>query len=359
MISLPRNVALIGVLGLLIAVIASVWAGGERTRAVAVGAMAEDALVELGLLAGVRDDAGALQREEPMAVEVIQDGGPMWVREVVEEAVGEDPAFAVGNSPHLMRVEVVDGRGGVALALHLWRAGWDLRVPEPRRIRVAPWAAVLGAVLGAFAGVFTRRGSVALLCAGLLAQIALGLAPISTAVFPPQTLVEAWGSSPLARRIVELAQTMTTTHQAIAAAFVALCLVLVAFDHRSSKEREDALDLGSAGLVAIASTVGVVAWIEAASRSSLLASLHHGAGWVTFLGLGMLAVPVVYLARQRQQEERDERGILSGTSPVAEAPVAEVPEEAADERAEEQTPAPERSEAASEADPAEDATEDA
>ena len=43
-----------------------------------------------------------------MAVELISDGGPMWALDSVGAAVAGSTAFAVGDSPHLLRVELID-----------------------------------------------------------------------------------------------------------------------------------------------------------------------------------------------------------------------------------------------------------
>ena len=303
MLSLPRYVVIAALIGLVMAILGAVFAGGARTRQLAVEDVAVDALDELALLAGLRDDSGNLMRPDPMAVEVIQDGGPLWVQGAVEAAVDENLYFTRGNSPHLLRAEVIDVSGGAALQLHLWRAGWDLRVPEPRRVRIGPWAAIVGAILGAFAAFFSRRLSWGLVTAGILSQLLLGLAPLPADLFPPRPLLKTWSEGPLVRRTLQTVDNLSSMEIAIVAAILAACLVLVAFDHRRSREKSEGnLDLGSAGLAALLGTIGVVAWIEAASRGALLMALHPRgdwyAGWGALIGLGLLYWPVVLAARE-------------------------------------------------------------
>ncbi|GEM_PF-2217560 len=296
MTSVPRSAVFGALFGVVLACLAALWAAGPSTRELGVEAVAEDALDDLALLASLRDERGQPLRGEPMAVEVIQDGGPMWVREAVIEAVEASPDFAVGNSPHLLRVEVIDERAGVALQLHLWRAGWDLRMPEPRQVQIAPWAAVVGMILGALAGVFARRVSVTLVVGGVCAQLLLALDPLPEALFPPKSMVATWTEGPLLRRVLGAIDAMSSVHLAMAAAVVAASLVLVAFDHRNSRERDDSVDLGSVSLAALLGSVGSLAWLEAASRGSLLTALGHPAGWLALLGLALACGPVVWVS---------------------------------------------------------------
>ncbi|NVB42222.1 hypothetical protein G6O69_30645 [Pseudenhygromyxa sp. WMMC2535] len=308
MITLPRSLLIVALVGLVLACLGAVWAGGAATRELAGEREAADALDELAFLAGLVDEHGQLMRPEPMAVEVIQDGGPLWAQAAVERAVEDNAAFAVGNSPHLLRVEVVEGGAGVALQLHLWRAGWDLRVPQPRRIWVAPWAAIIAGVLGAVAGLLGRRLSLGFAAAGVCAQLLLGLAPLPADVFPPQRLIEAWSEGPLLRRLLAFIDGMGAIHLAVAAAVVAACVVLVAFDHRRSREREDSLDLGSASLLALLGTCGALAWIEAASRGSLFVALHPRACWwaggMAVLGILACWVPAGWVALEGWRARR-------------------------------------------------------
>lgn len=298
MTSLPRTIVIVGLVGVIVACLASLWAADDRTRQRGTERLSARALDDLALLAGLRDDEGERLRDEPMPVEVIQDGGPLWVRDAVIEAVEDDPYFEVGNSRHLLRAEVVEARSGLALQLHLWRSGWDLRVPEPRQLHIAPWAPVVGLVLGAVAGIFLRRVSVMLVVAGLTAQLLLGLDPVPAELVPAKPLTELWAEGPLIAPVLDWIDSMTTIHLAVAGALVAMCLVLVAFDHRRSREREDSLDLASASLAAVLGSLGAVGWLEAASRGSLFAAFTHPAGWVVLLGLVMTCVPMAHVARE-------------------------------------------------------------
>jgi hypothetical protein len=301
MSALPRPLVIAALIGVIVACLGALGSGGAATREAATRGLAARSLAELALLAGLADERGQLLRDEPMAVEVIADGGPMWVLETVSKATAASPWFELGNSPHLLRTEVIDEPGGIALQLHLWRGGWELREPEPRRIRIAGWAAVVAGLLGAVAAVFTGgRLSIGLGLAGVFAQLLLALDPLPAELFPPQTLLAAWSEGPLFGPLFAWSRTMTPLHVAIAAAVVALCLVLVGFDHKRSRERD--LTLGWAGAAAVLGSFGVLGWVEAASRGSLFAAcdLRVGAwlGWVAVLGLIVAWLPAIHLARE-------------------------------------------------------------
>lgn len=298
--TISRRLLILALVGVVLACIGSQIARGTATREAATYTLAASALDELALLAGLADDAGVLQRDEPMPVEVISDGGPMWVIGSVERAVAGSKYFAVGNSPHLLRTELVEARGGVALQLHLWRGGWELREPEPRRIRIAPAAVVLAGVIGAALALLTRRLSLGLAGAGVLAQLLLAYDPLPLDLFPPQRLADAWSTGPLVGRTVAAIRGLETIGMGLVAAVGAGSLVLVAFDHRRTRGRENDLGLGVATLAAVFGTMGGVAFVEAASRGALFAAcdLRFGAwgGWVALLGLILAWVPAIRVA---------------------------------------------------------------
>jgi hypothetical protein len=183
-----------------------------------------------------------------------------------------------------------------------------LREPEPRRVRIAAWAAVAAAVLGAVAATFSRRISVGLATAGVLAQLMLFLDPLPPDLFPPRGLLAAWGEGPLFGRLFDGIRGMSTGHIAVAAALVAASLVLVAFDHKRSRERESDLGLGQAGIAALLGSCGVIAWVEAASRGSLFAAcdLRFGAwaGWLALAGLIAAWLPAISVAREAWRAQR-------------------------------------------------------
>jgi hypothetical protein len=311
MSALPRPLMIAALVGVIVACLGALWSGGVATREAATRGLADRSLAELALLAGLADDQGQLLRDEPMAVEVIADGGPMWALEAVSDATARSPWFELGNSPHLLRTEVIDERGGIALQLHLWRGGWELREPQPRRVRVAAWAAVIAGVLGAgFAAMLGGRLSLGLGLAGLFAQLLLALDPLPAELFPPQSLLVAWSEGPLFGPLFDWIRAMTPLHVAIAAALVALCLVLVGFDHKRSRERD--LGLGWAGAAAVLGSFGALGWVEAASRGSLLAAcdLRVGAwtGWLALLGLIVAWLPAIHLAREAWRAQHARAG---------------------------------------------------
>lgn len=307
MVSIPRALLVAALLGVIAACLGALWAGGTATREAATYSLARRSIDELALLAGLADDHGKLLRDEPMAVEVIADGGPLWVLDAVERAAEQSPWFTIDASPHLLRSEIIDERGGVALQLHLWRGGWELREPQPYRVRIAAWAAVLAGLLGAVAATYTRKLSIGLASAGVLAQLLLAIDPLPAELFPPQRLLAAWAEGPLFGPLFTKIQAMSTMSMAAASAVVAACLVLVAFDHRRSRGQGGDVGLGSAGLAAVIGSFGALAWIEAASRGSLFAAcdLRFGAwsGWLALLGLIVAWLPAIRVAREAWQAQ--------------------------------------------------------
>jgi hypothetical protein len=308
MVSVPRPLLITALIGLLVASIGAWLAGGAATRTSATHGLANRSIDELALLAGLADDDGKLLRDERMPVEVISDGGPLWVLPVIEHATKQSAWFSVGSSPHLLRVEVIDEPGAVAMQLHLWRGGWELREPNPRRIRIAVWAAVVAGLLGAVIAVLLRKLSVGLFAAGVFAQLALAFAPLPPELFPPQSLGEAWAEGPLFGPLFESIRAMTPMAVAGAAAIVTASLVLVGFDHKRSRERNDDVGLGWAGITAVLGTFGAIAWIEAASRGSLFAAcdLRFGAwaGWLALLGLIAAWLPAIHVFREAWRSQR-------------------------------------------------------
>lgn len=300
--TISRRLLILALIGVVIACIGSQLARGTATRRAATHTLAASAIDELALLAGVANDAGVLQRDEPMPVEVISDGGPMWALDSVERAVSGSRYFALGDSPHLLRIELVEARGGIALQLHLWRAGWELREPEPRRIRISPASVVLAAVIGAALSLLTGRPSLGIAAAGVLAQVLLAFDPVPPDLFPPQRVADAWASSPLIDRAVMTIRKLETLGMGVIAAVGAGSLVLVAFDHKRTRGRDGDLGLGVASLAAVFGTIGGVAWIEAASRGGLFAAcdLRFGAwaGWLVLLGLILAWLPAIRVAHE-------------------------------------------------------------
>ncbi len=302
--SLPRSLLLVALVGLVLACVALVGLDGPSTRAAAMRELAGRSLDDLALLAGVRDDAGVLQRDEPMPVEVIQDGGSMWILPAVEQAVDDTPWFSRGKSPHLLRIEAIEHPRALALQLHLWRAGWEIRSPEPVRVRVMPFVIVVGGLLGALTAVVIRRPILGVALWGVLAQVLLGVLAPPAELFAPQTLWVEWQRGPLLARLLPWVESMTPIELAIAAALVSLCSVLVGFDHRRSRAREHSFDLASAGVLALLGTLGTIATLEAAARSGFVASFAGWAGWLATFGLLLAWAPALAIAREQWRRQR-------------------------------------------------------
>jgi hypothetical protein len=294
---LQRRSTIVLVVAVLAAVVVSLATDGERTRRALVESMASRSLDELALLAGLRDDTGESLRGEPLPVAIVQDGGSTWIREAVADAVEVSPDFAEADSRHLLRIESVQTESAIGLQLRLWREGWELRSPELMRGRVSPWVAVLAAGLGAAVAFWLWRVGPGLLVAGGLAQAVLALLPWPAESIPPTDWLTDVRSGPLLAPLAGL--TGSTWVTPVALAVIAFCVVLVAFDHRRSREREDSLKLSTAGGAALMAAAGSLTWLEAALRAGLWASMHSIAGMLAVVLLAVAWVPAIHRARER------------------------------------------------------------
>jgi len=238
-------------------------AAGARSQQLAV--QARLALLDLGTLAGLRDDTGQAVVTAPIRVMVVQDGGPTWVHEAVERAASRDPVWApIPTSPHLLRLTVVEGEATMAVGLALYRQGWNLARPQPLRLQHTPSTAIVAAAAGT--AVARRWGARAwgLLAAGLLAQLGS-----RWATWPEPPGSGSWGlacaEGPLGLGVRMLASRLSEDAEGWLVGLVVACLVLVAFDHRRSRDR------GGRWLVGrLVGVFGAVTWLEATSRTGWL-----------------------------------------------------------------------------------------
>jgi hypothetical protein len=241
-------------------------------------------------LRGLARSSGLQDAPTPLPVFVQQEGGPLWVTDVLTDVVRDtrwlhpDPA-----SHHRVHAEVVAVDGAWALRLSLWRQGWTLRNAAPQRVHVAPWVPTASAIAGAIAAVAGIRIGLGLAAAGLLAQL-LVLALPGVPVPTNTALQGRAGPSdgPFGQWVVEQARMLPDASVAVGLGLVAVCLVLVALDHRRSREKGGAWVLW--GLCGVA---GMLAWVEAGARAGLLAYANTQAGLVGLLGLAGLWVWVV------------------------------------------------------------------
>lgn len=294
---LQRRSLVVLILGGVAALLLALAATGESTRRAMLESMASRSLDELALLAGLRDEAGAALRAEPLPVTVVQDGGSTWIHGAVTEAVQGSPDFEVTQSRHLLRIETVETDDVIALQLRLWRQGWELRSPDLMRGRISPWAPILAAIFGAAVAFWLWRVGPGLLVAGGFAQALVAGLPWPAESIPPTGWLAEVRSGPLVAPLARLASSGWVTP--VALAVLAFCVVLVTFDHRRSREREGALNLSTAGLVALMSAVGGLAWCEAALRAGLWASMHSIAGMLAVVALAVAWVPAIHRARER------------------------------------------------------------
>lgn len=304
----PASLLVAALFGMLLACATLPWLAGPATSEAALAELAGRSLDELALLAGLRDDQGELLRAEPFAVEVVQDGGSLWITPAIERAVDESAWFATGNSPHLLRVEVVEDPRALALQLHLWRAGWELRSPEPLRVRTTPWMIVIAGLIGAATTLLFRRASVGLALAGVLAQLLLATVIPPRDLFAPQRLWAEWEQGPLFGRLLPWIDTMTPLHLTIAVTLISACLILVGFDHRRSKSSADGSSLASVSVLAVLGTLGLLGLIEAVFRSGFAASLSQAAGLLALAGVVLAWLPALARVREQWVVQHEESG---------------------------------------------------
>jgi hypothetical protein len=265
----------------------------EASRFAARTAIAS-ALVQLGTLAGVRDESGAVTLR-PLPVAAALEGGPLWLRDELEAGIEADPAFELADSPNLVRVEVVGSEHAYGLAAALFRQGWNLRLPRPVRVRVAPWVSTVSVVLGLLVAFGVRRLGIGLAVTGIAAQLTLSWLPWEVPLTPA-----SWGAAvregPLGVAVVDWARGLPAHSLAIGVGVVVLCAILMYFDHRRSRSRGGLLLVGG-----IAGTVGLLLWAEAAARAG---ALGWGRTTTGVLALCILAVAWAVLARYQFRQRR-------------------------------------------------------
>lgn len=283
--SSPARLAMSWAASWLVAVLALalglVFVDPHEAGAVAVRDATRLHLVELGRLAGVRAPDGQ-PTGTALEVEVVQNGGELWVGEAVGAAVDDDSAFVRGDGPHRLAAEVVQAGPTTALRLGLWRRGWSLGPARPVVARAAPWI-VLGALsIGALVRSRGRGLGTSLAVAGGLAQLGtLVLAWPGPGARPG--LVQEWQDGPLGTSVRLVAERLPDAATAIGTGIIALCLVLAAFDHRRSRGRGGALVLG--GVVGM---LGVLALVEAGMRVGVRGLFGQLAGWISILAVAAL-----------------------------------------------------------------------
>ena len=200
----------------------------------------------------------------------------------------DHPAFSPGQGPHQLRFEYVQDGRTWAVRGQLWRKGWSLRPPEPAIARIVPWVVVLAAALGAVLWIRRVPLAIAAAVAAIAAQAGLSAVPWPEALLRP-TWSEAIANGPAGRAVTGWARALPQQSVAIGAGVIALCVVLMVFDHRRSRDRG-----GWALVTALVTVVSAVVWIEAALRAEALAWASTGLGALGTLGLvGLWALPAV------------------------------------------------------------------
>ena len=283
-------VAALSVLVLLLSASVDHEAASQRAARNALSSV----LVQLGTKAGVRDPSGAVTLR-PLPVEAVLEGGPLWLRGDLEAAIEADPAFELGDSPHLVRVEVVGSARAYGLAGSLFRQGWYDRLPHPVRVRIAPWVATVTAVFGLLLAFAVRRVGAGLAAAGVAAQLTSAALPWQVPLSPSSWSV-AVSEGPLGAAVIRWARGLPDQTLAIGIGVVVLCGILMYFDHKRSPKRGGLLLAG--GIVGAA---GLLLWVEAAARAGLLGWGPSTAG---IAALSILAVAWAVVARYQFRQRR-------------------------------------------------------
>lgn len=280
----PRARIVGGVVLMSVVATLAVVSDREALALAVVPVLAREGLADLDAVAGLRDATGASAVAQPVGV-VVEVDGPAWVAAAIEDAVANDDVYAVRSGPHRIRGELVVTPPIVAMRVSLERRGWVLHGAAVRR-RLLPALAVVPALVGVAAWAWSRRGALALVLAGVLAQVLLVVWP-----WPAELAAPRWAddvaTGPLGALVVRLARGMDDTAFALAAGVVALTAVLALFDHRRSRS-EGRVVLVS-GLVAL---VGGLVWLEAAGRASVGAWITTPSGMVALVSSLALVVLV-------------------------------------------------------------------
>ena len=283
-------VAALSVVALLVSTAVDTEAASQRAARTALSSI----LVQLGTKAGVRDASGKVTLR-PLPVEAALEGGPLSLRADLEAAIEADPAFELGDSPHLVRVEVIGSERAYGLAGSLFRQGWYDRLPHPVRVRIAPWVATITGVFGLLVAFAVRRVGAGLAATGVAAQATLAVLPWEVPLAPSSWTV-AVQEGPLGATVIHWARGLPDQTVAIGIGVVVLCVILIYFDHKRSPKRGGLLLAG--GIVGAA---GLLLWVEAAARAGLLGWGPSTAG---ILALSILAVAWAGVARYQFRQRR-------------------------------------------------------
>jgi len=260
--------------------------------------MGHHGLMEVGFVAGLRRPDGSVAGGRPLPVEVVQEGGPTWLREEIVSVVEADPAFEERPSGNMLRIEVASGEERLAYRLHLWRVGWSVRTPGVLRVQASPWLCATSGLVGALLAFFLRRVAAGLALAGLAAQIAAGMQPWP-APLGPQSCTQAWAEGPLWLSLTEAVRSMSDLGVSLTVGGIVLCALLVAFDHRRSRQKGDAVAFVPLLVATVVGFVGVVAWAEAGLRVGLWAWMTTAMGWLGLAALVGAWLPAALRAWER------------------------------------------------------------
>lgn len=259
------------------AILVSAWPDPTAAKLAQLRAQARPALIDLEILAGLRDAGGYVSVSRPLEVLVVQEGGPQWVHAAFETALGDDEALVfTPRSAHVLRVSPVERGPTLAIGLSLFRRGWNLARPTPLRFQFTPWVGFVALGLGTAGARGLGRRAWGWMVAGISAQL---LARSTLWPEPPGRgpWLETWGQGWLGQWITLGARRMPEHAEAWLIGLLVLCGVLVLFDHRRSPHRGLRWILPALG-----GAVGVGGWLEACLRTGWI-----GLGATVLGGIGL------------------------------------------------------------------------
>ncbi len=260
---------------------------GHRSAAErAAATAAEVELIELARLAGLE---GGDDRRSPVPVRLDFEGDP-WGEAVVAQAIGDSGVFELRPGPHALVAQFIDGGSALAVQIALERRGWSIRAPQPTRRRVLPAGAAIAAAAGAAAWLRRRSALLGWWIAAVGVQLIAAAWPWPLG-FPRPSVDDDILGGPVMTVLRSLANDMRQFEVAIAAGVLALCVVLIAFDHRRS--RSQGFMPAIRGLLGV---VGAIVFVEGAARIGLAAWVPTVAG---LIGSVAAAVAVALFMRAR------------------------------------------------------------
>ncbi len=165
--------------------------------------MTHELAIQTGYTKGFRRAPG-----RPLEVVPIQEGGPAWITSELTEALQSEGSFRASRIGVPLWVEATHNRDTFALSLGFVktneRTSSPDSMPRRRRVRVLPWVAWLGTLIGVLTMLGIRRGGLGLGLAmqGLSTQFMLRLWPTN---LTPPAFYEELRAGPIGASVLHIA----------------------------------------------------------------------------------------------------------------------------------------------------------